>query len=282
MKRRTLLAGIGALASGSGAVATTAAIAGQADASSNINAIVDEDLEVKAGAAFNDDGTVRSSYKDQYIAYPQNDSFFQDGSDPLNDISRDDAPVATVSPRNTTANDELRIEVALSIENSTDTFLFEDMLRVENNGGDEKNVAIRYDRDNEAYDPNGQYGEDVIVGGSFSNELSHHDVQHIYQFVTRDPANGTDMRLSPDPTTSKGGSEDDKPTESRIVDPGDSIQIDLQIDLTELTVTTLGGSFTLNPKENIRDAIDTTRSFGDSITTVDLLDAITVENNTYS
>ena len=281
MKRRTLLAGIGALASGSGAIATSAAIAGTADASSNITAIVEENLEVKAGAAFNDDGTVRSSYEDQYVPYPSNDSFFQDGSDPLNDISRDDAPVATVSPRDTTVNDELDMKVALSIENSTDTFLFEDFLRVENNGGDRKNVAIRYDRDKEAYDPNGQYGEDVIVGGSFSNELSHHDVQHIYQFVTRDPANGTDLRLSPDPTTSEGGTNDDEPTESRIVDPGDSIQIDLQIDLTELIVNTLGGSFALDPKENIRGAIDTTAGFGDSITTVDLLDAITVENKRY-
>lgn len=267
----------GALASGSGAVATTAAIAGTADASSNINAIVDQNLEVKAGAAFNDDGTVRSSYEDQYVSYPSNDSFFQSGSDPLDDISRDDAPVATVSPRDTTVNDELEIKVALSIENNTDTFLFEDILRVENNGGDDKNVAIRYDRDNEAYDPNGQYGEDVVVGGNFSNELSQHDVQHVYRFQSRDPANGTDLRLSPDPTK-----DDDTPTESKIVEPGDSFQIDLKIDLTELTVNTVLGSATLNPKENIRDAIDTTASFGDSITTVDLLDAITVENNTYS
>jgi len=285
MKRRTLLAGIGALASGSGAIATSAAIAGTADASSNINAIVDQNLEVKAGAAFNDDGTVRSGedkdYEDQYVSYPSNDSFFQSGSDPLDDISRDDAPVATVSPRDSTVNDELDIKVALSIENSIDTFLFEDMLRVKNNGGDDKNVAIRYDRDNEAYDRNGQYGEDVIVGGSFSNELSHHDVQHVYQFVTRDPANGTDLRLSPDPTTSEGGTKDDEPTESRIVDPGDSIQVDLRVNLNSLTVNTLGGSYTLNPKKHIRGAIDTTAGFGDSITTVDLLDAITVENKRY-
>ncbi|ERH06249.1 MAG: hypothetical protein J07HN4v3_01861 [Halonotius sp. J07HN4] len=281
MKRRTLLAGIGTIASGSGAIATSAAIAGTADASSSITAIVNETLEVKAGAAFNDDGTVRSSYEDQYVPYPSNDSFFQDGSDPLDDISRDDAPVATVSPRDTTVNNELEMKVALSIENSTDTFLFEDFLRIENNGGDQKDVAIRYDRDNKAYDPNGQYGEDVIVGGSFSNELSHHDVQHTYQFVTRDPANNTELRLSPNPTTSEGGTEDDNPTKSRIVDLGDSIQVDLQIDLTELIVNTLGGSFRLDPKEHIRDAVGTSTNFGDSITTVDLLDAITVENNTY-
>lgn len=277
MKRRNALMALGALATGSGAVSTTAAIAGTADASSNITAIVDENLEVKAGAAFNDDGTVRSSYEDQYVSYPSNDSFFQSGSDPLDDISRDDAPVATVSPRDTTVNDELEIKVAISIENSTDTFLFEDILRIENNGGDDKNVAIRYDRDNEAYDPNGQYGEDVNVPGDFENELSQHDVQHVYRFQSFDPANGEDLRLSPNPERGE-----DTPTESKIVEPGDSFQIDLEIDLTELTVNTVLGSATLNPKENIRDAIDTTASFGDSITTIDLLDAITVENNTYS
>ena len=145
-----------------------------------------------------------------------------------------------------------------------------------------KNVAIRYDRDNDTYDPNGQYGEDVIVGGDFSGELSHHDVQHIYQFITHDPANGGDLRLSPNPTSNDGGIEDDNPTESRIVPPGGSIQVDLQINLTELVVNTVGGSFRLNPKENIRDTVDTGVGFEDSITTVDLLDGITVENDMYS
>jgi hypothetical protein len=268
---------LGALATGSGAVSTTAAIAGTADASSNITAIVDENLEVKAGAAFDDDGTVRSSYDDQYVPYPSKDSFFQTGSDPLDDISRDDAPVATVSPRDTTVNDDLEIKVALSIENNTDTFRFEDILRVKNNGGDDKNVAIRYDRDNEDYDPNGQYGEDVNVPGDFENELSQNDVQHVYQFKSFNPANDTDLLLSPNPDKSE-----DKPFESKIVEPGDSFQIDLKIDLREHTVNTVLGSVTADTKENIRDAIDTTASFGDSITTVDLLDAITVENNTYS
>ena len=122
----------------------------------------------------------------------------------------------------------------------------------------------------------------MVVGGSFSNELSHHDVQHIYQFRTYDPSNGGDLLLSPNPTSNNGGSEDDNPTRSRIVPPGDSIQVDLQINLTELVVNTVGGSFTLDPKENIRDAVDTGGSFENSITTVDLLDAITVENDMYS
>jgi hypothetical protein len=283
MKRRNVLMALGALTTASGAVATSAAIAGTADVSSSMTAIVEENLELKAGAAFNDDGTVRDAYQDQYVSYPSHDSFFQDGSDPLADISRDEVPVATVSPRDTTVNDEVEMQVALSIENSTDTFLFEDFLRITNNGGDQKNVAIRYDRDNTTYGSNGQYGEDVVVGGSFSNELSHHDVQHIYEFITYDPANGGDnLRLSPNPTSSNGGSADDNPTRSRIVPPGDSIQVDLQINLTELVVNTVGGSFTLDPKENIRDAVDTGGSFENSITTVDLLDAITVENDMYS
>lgn len=129
---------LGALTTASGAVATSAAIAGTADVSSSMTAIVEENLELKAGAAFNDDGTVRDAYQDQYVSYPSHDSFFQDGSDPLADISRDEVPVATVSPRDTTVNDEVEMQVALSIENSTDTFLFEDFLRITNNGGDQK------------------------------------------------------------------------------------------------------------------------------------------------
>ena len=273
MKRRTALATFGTLITGSGAVATSAAISTTTDTSSNITVIVEEQLEVKAGNAFNDDGTVKSSYQNQYVPYPSNNEFFGNQSspstDPLKDISRSDAPVATASPRNTTVNDSLELKVAISIENSTDTFTFENFLTIKNTGGDPKPVGIMYDRD---YN---QYGEDAVVGGSFENDLSQHDVQHIYRFTSTDPVNGK-LLISPDPS-----SNSDDPNDSRIVDPGDSIQVDLEIDLTKLTISTVLGSATLNPKEHVRDELDTTGSFGDSIEIVDLLDAITVINDAY-
>ncbi|ESS08529.1 MAG: hypothetical protein A07HN63_01759 [uncultured archaeon A07HN63] len=242
MKRRTALMALGALATGSGAVATSASISGTADSSSDITVVVEEELEVKAGKAFNDDGSVKSSYQNQYVPFPSNNEFFGNQSspstDPLKDISRSDAPVATVSPRNTTVNDSLKLKVALSIENTTDTFTFEDILTIENNGGDAKDVGIMYDRDY------GQYGDDVIVPGDFETELSQHDVQHIYQFRTDDPGNAGQMRISPDPSR---GSDD--PTESRSVDGGSSIQVDLEIDLTTLTLNTVLGTATLDPKD---------------------------------
>jgi len=273
MKRRNVPITLGALATGSGAVATSAAISGTVDTSSNINVIVEEQLEVKAGNAFNDDGTVKSSYQNQYVPYPSNNEFFGNQSspstDPLKDISRSDAPVATASPRNTTINDSLKLMVAISIENSTDTFTFEDFLTIKNTGDDPKPVGIMYDRDYS------QCGEDVVVGGSFQNDLSQHDVQHIYRFNTNDPVNGN-VQISPDPR-----SNSDDPENSQTVDPGSSIQIDLEIDLTKLTISTVLGSATLEPKEHVRGELDRTGSFGDSIEIVDLLDAITVINDSY-
>ena len=273
MKRRTALATFGTLITGSGAVATSAAISTTTDTSSNITVIVEEQLEVKAGNAFNDDGTVKSSYQNQYIPYPSNDEFFGNQSspstDPLKDISRSDAPVATASPRNTTVNDSLELKVAISIENNDDTPTFENFLTIKNTGGDPKPVGIMYDRD---YN---QYGEDVVVGGSFQNDLSQHDVQHIYRFTSTDPVNGK-LLISPDPS-----SNSDDPSDSRVVDSGDSIQVDLEIDLTKLTISTVLGSATLDPKEHVRGELDTTGSFGDSIEIVDLLDAITVINDSY-
>jgi hypothetical protein len=275
MKRRTLLAGIGALASGSGAIATSAAISGTVNTASSLTVVVEQDLEAKAGLAFNDDGSVKNSYSEQYVPYPTNTSFFQEQSNPLDDINREDVPVGTVSPRNTTVNDELELKVALSIENNINTFIFENFLQIENNGGTEQNVGIRYDRENDAYDPNGQYGEDVVVGGDFENDLSQHDVQHIFRFKTNDPGTGGEMLISPDPT-----GDSDAPNESRQINPGNSIQVNLDIKLTELQyrVDIIDETFTLDPKENIENAVDTTNGFGDSITTVDLLDGITIEN----
>ena len=96
MKRRTLLAGLGTVASGSGAIATSAAIANTVQTASEMNIVVDEQLRVRAGQAFTDDGDVKDEYADQYIPYGSNESFFDEQNDVLDDISKDELPLGDI------------------------------------------------------------------------------------------------------------------------------------------------------------------------------------------
>jgi hypothetical protein len=264
MKRRTLLAGIGALASGSGAVATSAAIANSVQTTSQLSVVVDERLEVRAGQAFNDDGTVKPSYTDRYVPYENNSSFFNDSSGGLVDIDQSDVPVATVNRRDNNQNQDVEIQTAISIENDLDTPIFEDILEIENYGGTEYEIGISYDRDDSQYDPNGQYGSDVVVGGDYTTELTEADVQSVYRFLGPD-----DTQISPDWFTVT-----DDPNSYITLGSGETKQLHLQIDLTTYGENVRSPSN--DPKEDISNAADTTPTFQGTSDTVDMLDAITV------
>lgn len=268
MKRRTLLAGIGAAASGSGAIATSAAVANSVQTTSQLSIVVDERLEVRAGKAFNDDGSVKneSKYTDQYVPYDENSSFFDEQDDVLADIKKDEIPIATVNRRDENTNDDVKIQTAISIDNNTDTFQFENILEIENYGGTRQDIGISYDRTDSTYDPNGQYGEDIdLNAGAGDTTVSTHDAQSIYRFVINNDS-FTNYRISPD----QENGDSDEPTNYYVLDPGNMIQIDLNINLEPYF------SGLVDPKENIESASETTPTFQGSTDTVDLLDAISI------
>ena len=65
-----MLAGTGMLLTGSGIIGTSAAFRNSVTATiTDFRVISTEQLEVRAGPAFNDDGSVRSEYTDRYVAY---------------------------------------------------------------------------------------------------------------------------------------------------------------------------------------------------------------------
>jgi len=268
MKRRTLLAGLGAVASGSGAIATSAAVANSVQTASQLSIVVDERLEVRAGKAFNDDGSVKKSEDnyDNYVPYDGNNSFFTDQSGGLDDINKSDAPVATVNRRDGNINDGIRIQTAISVENGKETPVFEDILEVENYGGKTSEVGIAYDPDDSQYDPNGQYGSDVVVNGDPQTELTDTDVQSVYRFF------GPDGLISPDWST-----ESDEPEwgnqDYMTLAPGETKQIELRINLTPY-LDIIGSG--IDPTEHISEAADTTPTFQGTLDTVAMLDAITV------
>jgi hypothetical protein len=270
MKRRTLLAGIGSLASGSGAIATSAAIANTVQPTSQLNIVVDEQLRVRAGQAFSDDGSVKQEYADQYVPYDTNQSFFDEQDDVLDNISTGDLPVATVNGRDKNINGDVTVQAAINVDRDADTFTFEDILEIENYGGSSKSVGVSYDRDDTTYDPNGQYGEDVNVGDSASEDkLTAHDVRAVYNIQVPDRFTQTDgpIKISP-----AAADEDDTPANYYSIDPTQTLQIDLQIDLSPY-----GNFVTFDPREGIQSAVDKSPTFSGTIETVDLLDAISVQ-----
>jgi hypothetical protein len=257
MKRRAMLAGTGMLVTGSGIIGTSAAFGNSVTAASSFRVITAKSLRVRAGQAFAADGSVNEGYEDRFVAYEETaDSMFFDNTGGLNNISKEDIPVATVNPRDQNNNDELVLESAISV--NSDGVVFEDILEIQNLGTSTESVGISYDRDKN------QYGDDVNVGGG-DDELNDLDVQSVYRFV-----DNNDNRISPDQDTLGSGVDD--PAAFVEIEPNETHPIDLKIDFSEYGNRFVDGT----PKENILQAAQLGDPFEGSTDTVDLLDSITV------
>lgn len=271
MKRRTALIGLGSLAAGSGAVFSSAAFNDSVNASSDMRVIVAENLEVRAGQAFEDDGTINTSNGDitpsNYVEYASNPSFFDPSSDPepqgLADIDSDDLPVATVNRRDNNVNGDVKIQVAVNVD--TTSVRFNDILEIENKGTSSVKVGISYDRQGGTGSGAGQYGSDVNVGGSTGSEITEQTVQHVYRFIGFGTGTFGSGRISPNQSNTN-----DDPDNVAKIDPGTTIPVDLKIDLSKLF------GF-VDVQTQIEDAATLTGGlFQGRRDTVDLLDAITV------
>lgn len=270
MKRRTILTALGALATGSGTVATTASLSDTAQSSSSFRVIAPQELVVRAGKAFESDGTVRATngfgptesdsnynYSDYYVANATHGSFFTTDNG-LKDISQTEVPVATVNRRDEYINSDVEIQTAISILNELDVFVFENILEVENKGGEQIDIAIKYEN---------HYGSDVDVGSTnFEQDIVEDDVQHIYKFYLSPPQTNRTY-ISPDPNTTPV----EEPNTSYGIAPGETVQLDLEIDLTPWG----GRTTSVDPKIGIRNATGN-RGFTGGADTVDLLDAIEI------
>jgi len=211
---------LSSLAFGSGAVLSSAAFADSVEPTADMRVAVAPELEVRAGQAFDDDGSVREEFEDDFVEFESNDSFFE--GDGLEDIERDDLPVATVNRRDENINDgvELQVAVPLILEgDEEDKHTFEDILEIENRGDTTAEVGISYDREED------QYGEDVNVDGNPIDEISPQTVQLIYQFVGKGEGISGTADLSPDPNE-----DDDDPEEFANIDPGEVININAHPD----------------------------------------------------
>jgi len=272
--------GLGLLATGSGAIFTSAAFNNSVNASSNMRVVVDKRLEVRAGQAFNDGGTINANNgnvnQSNYTEYVSNETFFENSSnlDPeeLVDIDSDDLPVATVNRRDQNVNGDVIIQVAVDVDTTSVTF--NDILEIENQTEDSVEVGIGYDRNTQTSSLTdssansnsnfNQYGEDVNVGGT--SGVTAGIVQKIYQFTVPDPSSSGDNTISP---TSK--STKDEPGEVQSIPAGSQIQVSLRVDLSNIL-----GIIDVQDRIKNQTQFNPSNPFQQKRDTVDLLDAITV------
>ena len=252
-----MLTGFGMMLTGSGIIGTSAAFGDSVTSTSDFRVITANDLRVRAGQAFADDGVPND--EEFFVEYEETaDSMFFDNDGGLNKISKDKIPVATVNPRDENNNDELVIETAISLDDNGE--VFEDILEIENLGTSTESVGISYDREQN------QYGDDVNVDGDAGNELTEIDVQSMYRFIA------DNKRISPNENTI-GGDEIDDPANFVEIDPTETLQIDLKIDLSPWD---LGFTLEGDPGELILQEAQLSDPFTGSTDTVDMLDGITV------
>ncbi|WP_133304615.1 hypothetical protein [Halonotius aquaticus] len=278
MKRRNALLGLGALATGSGAISTTASIVNSIETTSELGIVVRPRVEVRAGKAFNDDGSVKSRYQSHYLPYDSNSSFFDDTSDTLDNIDKSELPVATVNRRDQYVNENVKLQVAFDLRRDSDTFRFENILEVENYGGESQKIGIAYDRTDTTYDPNGQYGEQVTLGGSVDNsDLTGHDVRWVYSFIVPDRFTDTGpTKISPAYNDSDSDDGMDDPNRYFSLGPGETVQLDLKINLGNYLRIL---SNPIDPRKGIESQIDKTPSFAGTTDLVEMLDAITIQTD---
>lgn len=184
-RRKTLL-GMGALATGSGAVFSSAAFQNSVSPGSDLRVIVDEQLRVEPGILFRDGENAADAFSagnnvtsvsyngDSVTVKNQSTSslFGGQSSDGLENIDSDDVPAVAI---NNKINGDLSLEMAVDYQkNNQIGSTSAGVLQIQNETGTSQEVAIRYE------DANGTaFGEDV---GSGNREISASQVVKIFEF----------------------------------------------------------------------------------------------------
>jgi len=180
VKRRSMVVGLGALATGSGAVFSSAAFASSVSPSADMRVVVGQNfgnnLRVDAGDIFRQNngdfnpGSGSDAVETVHNITGSRTEFF--GSDELADLEVDDLPAAGAN-NDDFYNDQLSLAVATAvgetavIGNDSDGDV--GFIQIENNTPDDHDIQIEFN----------SFGEDV---GTANNEVTAGQVRQIYEF----------------------------------------------------------------------------------------------------
>ena len=245
-----MILGLGALAMGSGAAFTSAALQNAMAADADFRVVVEDDLVVEPGSAFRDGS---NSWDD----YDPGDDYTVDTSGLLDDdslraVAPEDLPAAAVSDD---VNEDLDIEVATGLDDGSGrTDELSNMLQVRNEGNTTREVAFGFS----------EFGDNVADG-----TVSSSDVIEVYEFEDEDG-----NKISTDGQSWSAGDgevEADNQTLAGHVEirPGQVEQITLQVD------TTVDGVV----DDILEEAEGLDNPFEGGHVTVDLVNAIFVGTN---
>lgn len=265
-RRKTVL-GMGALATGSGAVFSSAAFQSSVNPAADMRVVVDGDLIVEAGNAFRDDsGAYQSDISDgEFYGIEQNEFF--DTADPTqgtgdalgSEFNTDDLPIASVNEKQ---NENLSIKTA--VKNNT-AHTFADLLQVRNEGTEPVDVGVKFE----------EFGVDTR--GSVSGKGGTVDEANVVKAYEFNAASNSDDKnpISYNQQVEKEGvsSTDDQSVNSVVtVNSGETEQISLKIDLS------------INITGEMSEQIEDAATIGDAFTggeagtedTVQLIDKIRI------
>gem|GEM_PF-6761992 len=121
----------------------------------------------------------------------------------------------------------------------------------------------------------------MTLGGNVDGtDLTGHDVRSVYKFEVPDTFTntGSSAQISPTYNDSDTDNSSDDPANYFQIESGETIQLDLKIDLTKYAV--IPGVFNgIDPRESIESEINKDPSFTSKIDLVEMLDAITVQTD---
>ena len=247
--RRKTLIGMGALATSSGAVFSSAAFQSSVNPAADMRVVVDGDLVVEAGNAFrNGDRDYQPNIGDgEFYGTNQNDFFStanpdQGEGDSLGSgFSTDDLPIASV---NGEQNEDLSIQTA--IKNDT-SHTFEDLLQVRNEGTEPVDIGVKFE----------EFGVDTDgrVSGN-GGSVDEANVVKAYEFKADSNPNNENPISYNQEVSEEEVPDTDAQTVNNVVtvSPGETEQISLEIDLT------------VNITGKISEQIEDAATIGDSFT----------------
>jgi hypothetical protein len=280
---------MGALATGSGALFTSAGFQSSTQPDSDLRVVVDQNLQFGANPDLDidgrddltdnpgffddtdsdDSGVLNETSEGAFNEGNETSGFDDNGSDGF-DINSDpddngfnegfepSLPLAYVDG----VNDDLVVKAAVPVGT---THTFDSLFRLSNTTGNTIEFGIAYDRDGEGNGTNGNYGIDID-----GNPLTANQAQQVYQFKRA----GNNSLISPDPDDNSqvsGSSNNitisnpsDQPASLVEVGPGGQVDIDLSVDAS-------------TDEDDIREAAELDEAaFGFQTDTVQIIDVITV------
>ena len=226
LNRRKAVLGLGAMATGSGAVFSSATFNNSVSPSSDMRVVVEENLNVEPGILFRDgtnpddafDPGSASAVDDETIQNQSDSSLFGGNNDDGLEITNDDLPAAAINDE-TDGSLFLETAVALGVDDQIGSSTY-GVLQVSNETNRDFEIAIRFSG----------FGPDATSGGS-QDQLSHQQVVETFTFKDSNGNQISTSDVTTDPqtventvTVSSGGTEqiyldyDTKAHESMIQD----------------------------------------------------------------